>query len=70
MINYCLACEKQVGPGAEYPDDKDGINPNYEGMRIHFGQDWYCGPVVEFDKLPTVPLYEVVTQEVDALCGG
>ena len=68
MINYCLTCKKRVGPGADYPDDKDGINPNYNGIRVHFSPTRICGPVVEFDKLPTVPLYGVVTHEVDALC--
>lgn len=67
MVNYCLRCQKQVGPGAEYPDNKDGINPNYEGMRIHFGPDWYCGPVIELNKcnIPVTELYEIVTQEVN-----
>ena len=66
MINYCLVCEKQVGLGAEYPDDKDGIDPDYEGVRIHYGRDWYCGPVIVIDErnIPEKPMYESITQEI------
>lgn len=39
MSNICLSCAQIV--------DGNGINPNYHGMRIHYGQDWYCGPVIE-----------------------
>ena len=42
MTNICLSCSAFV--------DGDGINPNYHGMRIHYGQDWYCGPVIEVDE--------------------
>lgn len=43
MTNICLSCVEVVGEG-------EGINPNYNGMRIHYGQDWYCGPVIEVSE--------------------
>jgi len=65
IVNYCLTCQDVVGKGSEY-HEYDGINPDYEGMRIHYGQDWYCGPVVEIDEedVPSKLLYESILQEI------
>lgn len=38
-MKICLQC-REIITGSN-------INPNYRGMEIHYGQDWYCGPVVE-----------------------
>lgn len=37
MKRICLGCCEIV--------DKH-INENHNGIAIHYGQDWYCGPVV------------------------
>jgi len=37
MKRICLGCCNEI---------KDEINENYNGLAIHYGQDWYCGPVV------------------------
>jgi len=37
MKRLCLGCCEVV---------EKHINENYNGMAIHYGQDWYCGPVV------------------------
>ena len=38
-ILICVQCAEIVGP--------TGINDSYNGMKIHHGVDWYCGPVVD-----------------------
>jgi hypothetical protein len=39
MSKVCIQCREVV--------TGNNINPNYGGIAIHYGQDWYCGPVVE-----------------------
>lgn len=43
-VRYCLRCRQDVA--------NDGYNPSYNGNAIHYGYDWYCGPVIECDELP------------------
>jgi len=38
-MKICLQCAEDV--------TQESINPSYNGMAIHYGQDWYCGPVVD-----------------------
>ncbi len=42
MKRICLGCCEDVSIGS--------INENYNGMAIHYGYDWYCGPVVEVQE--------------------
>jgi hypothetical protein len=46
-MKYCLRCRKDV--------TGDGYNPSYYGMggeAIHYGRDWYCGPVITCEFEP------------------